>query len=261
MDEKIRRLFANRMELILRQRKDEIARVVGRERSKSAARGMLQSTASDQLIAKVYVDKYDELCNEAWSQLHRFAVTIGVKPDDSLIGELRKAFDEVMKPLADEFLANIREYNTMGYDIITPADASFLISRDIIGNEIELFSSNTAMQVSESPGTPYIQNYSFSGPIGAFQQGDHSTATVTQNIDTSGLEALRSALDSMLGKFVDHHQLGPLLVEAKTEADKPQPQLSFLRGLLSGIKACIGLVRDGKELFQEVERAALECGI
>ena len=85
MDERIRRLFANRMKLLLCQRKDDIARLVGRERSKSAARGMLQSTVSDQLIAKVYVDKYDDLCKEAWSQLHRIAVTIGVKPDDSLI--------------------------------------------------------------------------------------------------------------------------------------------------------------------------------
>ncbi len=153
MDERIRRLFANRMRLILRQRKADVAREVLRERSQSAARGMLHSTVSDQLIARVYEDKYDELCKEAWSQLHRIAVTIGVEPDDSLIGELREAFDEVMKPLANDFLGDIRGYNTMGGNTTAVAEPTFLTSRDIVGNEIELFSSNTAVIVSQSPGT------------------------------------------------------------------------------------------------------------
>ena len=212
MDERIRRLFVNRMKLILRQRKADIARAVGRERAQSAGRGMLHSSAHDQLIAELYVDKYDELCNEAWSQLHRIAVTIGVKPDDSLIGELREVFDEVMNPLAEDFVGEIRRNNTMEGDTTTVAEASFLTSRDIVGTEIELFSSNTEVIVSQSPGTTtHIENYTtITAPIGAFQQGDHSTATVTLNIDTSGLEALRSALDSLLEKFGDHDQLGPL---------------------------------------------------
>ena len=261
MDEKIRSLFANRMRLILRQRKNAATEAADRVRAEHAARGILQSTMSERNVAKVYEDKYDELCNEAWSQLHRIAVTIGVEPNDSLIGELREAFDEVMKPLADDYLGDVRRYNSMDGDTPAHADASFLTSREIVGNEIELFSSNTAMRVAQSTDTTHIQNYTFSAPIGAFQQGDHSTATVTQNIDTSGLEALRSALDSLLEKFGDHDQLGPLLVESKAEADKPQPQLGHLRGLLTRIKAFFGLVKDGKELFEEAECAAMECGM
>ena len=261
MDERIRTLFANRMKLILDQCKNEAHEAAARLRSQHAARGILHSSASELSVAKAYKDKYDEFCKEAWSQLHRIAVTVGVEPNDSLIEELRGAFDEVMIPLADDYLDRVRRYNTIVDDITSDAEASFLTSRDLVGNEIELFSSNTAIQVSQSTGSTYIQNYTFAAPIGAFQQGDHSAATVTQNIDTSGLEAFRSALDSLLEKFGNHDQLGPLLVESKAEADKSQPQWGHLRGLLTGIKAFIGLVKDGKELFGEAERAALECGM
>ena len=223
MDERIRTLFANRMKLILDQRRNEAHDAANRLRAQHAARAILHSSPSDRSVAKAYEDKYDELCKEAWSQLHRIAVTVGVEPNDSLIGELRGTFDEVMIPLADDYLGKVRRYSTIGHDLVSDAEASFLTSRDIVGNEIELFSSNTAMQASLSTGSTYVQNYTFAGPIGAFQQGAHSAATVTQNIDTSGLEALRSALDSLLEEFDKHDQLGPLLVESIAEANKPKP--------------------------------------
>ena len=186
MDERIRTLFVNQMRLILDQRNRVVAEAVNGVRAKATARGMLLSSMADRNVAKVYEDKYDELCKEAWSQLHRIAVTIGVEPNDSLIGKLREAFDEVMKPLADNYLGNIQRYNTMGRGITAESKDSFLRSRDIVGNEIELFSSNTAMAVSQSTGTTYIQNYTFSAPIAAFQQGEHATATVTRTSTRRG---------------------------------------------------------------------------
>ena len=65
----------------------------------------------------------------------------------------------------------------------------------------------------------------------------------------------------MLETFRDHSQLAPLIEEAKAEAAKPQPQLGLIRGFLAGIKAFIGLAKDGKELFEAAENAALECGM
>lgn len=118
------------------------------------------------------------------------------------------------------------------------------------------------MIVSQSDHSTYIQQYNtFSGPVGAFQQGDHSTATVTQNIDTAGLEELRSVIDSLLEKFSDHDQLAPLIAELKAEVAKPQPQLNRIHSVLAGIKACIGVIKDGAELFEAVEEAALACGM
>ena len=84
---------------------------------------------------------------------------------------------------------------------------------------------------------------------------------MTQNIDMAELEALNSALDSLLEKFAGHDQLRPLLVESKTEADKQQPQFGLLRGWLAGIKAIIGVLKDGTELFEDAERAAVACGM
>lgn len=185
--------------------------------------------------------------------------------DDSLVEQLRDVFDAVMKPLADSYLdaipGKISPAVGTADGIVSDAGAAFLRSREIVETEIELFSSNTAMIISQSGGDTHIENYSFSGPIGSFQQGDFSSATVTQNIDTAGLEALRSALDSLHKKFGDHDQLAPLIAKSRTEVAKPQPQWSLLVSWLTGIKACIGVIKDGKELFEAVESAWSACGM
>ena len=265
MDEKIRSLFVKRMGLILDKRKNDAAMAAMRARHEANKRGTLYSSRTALNVRMAYEKTYDDVCGDAWSQLHHIAVTVGVKPGDTLVEQLREVFDEVMKPLADSYLgdlhSNTSKIGGIEGDIVADAEAAFLRSREIVGTEIELFSSNTAMIVSQSGGSTHIEHYTFSGPVGAFQQGDHSTATVTQNIDTGGLEALRSALDSLLEKFRDHGQLAPLIEEAKAEASKPQPQLGSLRGFLAGIKAFIGLAKDGKELFEAVENAALKCGV
>lgn len=265
MDQKIRSLFVKRMGLILDKRRQDAAVAATRVRSEANRHGMLHSSRTALNVRKVYEETYDEICREAWSQLHHIAVTIGVNPGDILVEELREVFDEVMKPLADSYLGALRRNKSKGGsmegDIVADAEAAFLRSRELVGTEIELFSSNTAMIVSQSDGSTHIEHYTFSGPVGAFQQGDHSTATVIQNIDTGGLEALKSALDSLLEKFRDHDQLAPLIEEARAEASKPQPQLGRLRGFLAGIKALIGLAKDGKELFEAAEKAALDCGM
>ena len=226
---------------------------------------MLHSSRTDLGVKGAYEECYDEICRDAWSQLHHIAVTIGVKPGESLVDELMAVFDEVMKPLADSYLGDIAsKKSTSGAiagDIVGDAEAAFLRSREIVGTEIELFSSNTEMIVSQSGGNVHIQHYTFSGPIGAVQQGDHSTATVTQNIDTAGLQALRSGLESLLEKFRDHERLAPLIEESKAEAAKSQPRIGRLRSLLTEIKAWVGAAKDGKDLFETVESAAAECGI
>ena len=265
MDERIRKLFVKKMGLILDKRKNDAAVAAMRVRSEANKHGMLHSSRTDLGVKGAYEEAYDEICREAWSELHHIAITVGVKPDESLVDELRGVFDEVMKPLANRYLGEIASRKSTGGaiagDIVGNAEAEFLRSREIVGTEIELFSSNTAMIVSQSGGDVHIQHYTFSGPVGAVQQGDHSTATVTQQIDTGGLEALSSALESLLEKFRDHERLAPLIEESKAEAAKSQPRLGRLRSLLTEIKAWVGAAKEGKELFETVESAAAECGI
>ena len=265
MDERIRKLFAKKMRLILDKRKSDAAVAAMRVRSEANKHGMLHSSRTDLGVKRAYEETYDEICGDAWSQLHHIAVTVGVKPHEHLVGELRAVFDEVMVPLAKRYLGELAgKRSTAGAisgDIVGDAEAAFTRSREIVGTEIELFSSNTEMIVSQSDGNVHIQHYTFSGPIGAVQQGDHSTATVTQNVDTAGVEALRSALESLLEKFRDHERLAPLIEESKAEAAKPRPRLERLRSLLTEVKAWVSLAKEGKELFETVEAAALECGM
>ena len=84
---------------------------------------------------------------------------------------------------------------------------------------------------------------------------------MTQNIDTAVLESLRSALESLLERFRDDERLAPLIEKSRAEAAKPQPQLGRIRSLLNEIKMWIGLAKEGKELFETVENAAVKCGM
>ena len=69
--------------------------------------GMLHSSRTDLGVKGAYEECYDKICWHAWSQLHHIAVTVGVRPDESLVYELMAVFDEVMKPLADRYLGEI----------------------------------------------------------------------------------------------------------------------------------------------------------
>ena len=265
MDERIRSLFVKRMGLILDKRKNDAAAAAMRVRLEANRRGMLHSSHTALKVRTAYEETYDDICRDAWSHLHRIAVTVGVKPDNTLDDQLREVFDEVMKPLAKRYLHDLRinksTISRIEGDIAADAEAAFLRSREMIATEIELFSSNAAEITPHSGGSTYFQNYTFSGPVGAFQQGDHSTATVTQRIDAPGLESLKSGLETLLEEFRDHDKLAPLIKQASVEAAKPEPQLSHIRNLFMEIKAWISLAKDGTEIFKSVENVARECGM
>ena len=80
-----------------------------RARSEANKHGMLRSSRTDLGVKGAYEETYDDICKDAWSELHHIAVTVGVKPIEGPVDELRAVFDEVMKPLAERlFTANMR---------------------------------------------------------------------------------------------------------------------------------------------------------
>ena len=253
------------MDLILDKRKDDMAIAVNGIKAAANARGMLRSSHCALEVRTAYENIYDEICKQAWSDIHHIAVTIGITSDEHMVDRLRGIFDEVLVPLANRYLESLRVENTiidnMRDRILKDTGHAFERAREMIGTEIELFSSNTAMIVSESRSTTYQQTYNFSGPVGAVQSGENSNASITQNINTAELEDLRGALDALLDKFNGHEQLVPLISEARTEAAKPQPVWNKLYGYFSGIRAFIGMIKEGKELLTNAEEAAVACGM
>ena len=264
MNERIRELFVKKMGLILDKRKNEAAQAATRVRDEMNGRGMLHSSVTELRVKSTYEETYDKICQEARSELQQIAGAIGVSPDESLSDELRAVFDQVMEPLAGRYLGELAKLRStagaIAGDIEGDAEAAFRRSREIVGTEIELFSNNAETTESQRGDNIHIEQ-SGSGTVVAVQQGDHSTATVTQNFDTAGLEALRSALESLHEQFGDHVQLAPLIEEARAEATKPQPLLGRIRNLLNEIKMWIGVAREGKDLFEPVENAAVQCGM
>ena len=258
MDERIRELFVRKMGLILDKRKNDAAQAATRIRGEMNGRGMLHSSVTELRVKSAYEETYEEICQEAWSELQRIAGTIGVEPDESLADTLRAVFDQVTEPLAGRYLGELAGLRStagaISGDIVGDAEAAFRRSREIVGTEIEVF-SNKAETTDFQRGDNIHIEQSGPGTVIAVKQGDHSTAAVTQNIDTAGLETLRSALESLLERFRDHEQLAPLIAEAKAEAAKPQPLMERIRNLLNEIKMWIGLVKEGKELFEPVENS------
>ena len=218
MNERIRELFVKKMGLILDKRKTQAAQAATRVRSEANGRGMLHSSETELGVKSAYEEIYEIICREAWSELQQIAVTIGVGPDESLADELRAVFDQVMEPLAGRYLGELaRLRSTAGAiagDIAGDAETAFRRSREIVGTEIEVFSNKAETTVSQRGDNIHIKQTG-SGTVVAVQQGDHSTATVTQNVDTAGLETLRSTLESLLETFRNHEQLAPLIEEAK----------------------------------------------
>ena len=117
MNQKICSLFVRRMGLILEKRRNDAALAATRVRSEANRHGMLHSSRTALNVRKVYEETYDDICREAWSQLHHIAVTIGVNPGDILVEQLREVFDEVMKPLADSYLGSLRRNRLKGGSI------------------------------------------------------------------------------------------------------------------------------------------------
>ena len=264
MNEKIRELFVRKMELILDRRKNDDAAAATRVRGEMNARGLRYSSVTELRVTSAYEGIYEEICQEAWSELEKIAVTIGVTPDKNLADELKAVFDHVMEPLAKRYVGALGGQRltagAISGDIAGDADAAFRRSRNIVGTEIEVFSNSVEKTVPQTGGGIHIEQRG-SGQIVTVQQGDNATATVEQNIDTARFEALRSALESLHERFGEHKELAPLIEEAKAEAGNPQPLRGRIRNLLNEIKRWIGVVKEGKELFETVETAAVECGI
>ncbi|MCY4462172.1 MAG: hypothetical protein OXC26_17550 [Albidovulum sp.] len=95
------------MGLILETRKNDAIGAALRARNEANKHGMLHSSRTDLGVKGAYEETYDDICRDAWSELHHIAITVGVKPNEGLVDELRAVFDEVMKPLAERlFTAN-----------------------------------------------------------------------------------------------------------------------------------------------------------
>lgn len=265
MDKKIRDLFIRRMGLILEKRQHDAAKSAGRVRSEASAFGALQSSNTSLLIRQAYEQTYEDICNEAWSVLHRIAVTIGVSPSPELTVELKDVYDEALAPLGAKYMEALQSDNVildeMREVVLAEAEKSFARSREIVGTEVELFSSNTAMQVAEVRGPSYFQNYTISGPVGAIQHGDNASTVVNQNVNTGSVEALQEALNSLIEKFADQKELVSLIKQAKEEATRPQPRWEKLQGIFGGIRAFVKMLGEGKELLDQAENAATSCGM
>ena len=97
------------MGLILDKRNNDAATAAMRVRSEANKYGALHSSRTTLNVRSAYEEMYEDICRDAWSQLHHIAVTIGVKPDDTLVEQLRDIFDDKMKPLADRYLSELQE--------------------------------------------------------------------------------------------------------------------------------------------------------
>lgn len=244
------------IKLKIEQRKEQLERDYTLKCGELSRRGILRSGASlveQSNLAKAYVLDVAQI---AWETLHRFITTAGVNYDDGLADELKSIIEGYLPDNPDR-IPVIRIQTVIG-----PKDEKlFQIYADTIseGNqqavdyahsEIDLFIL-TLKRESEGH-THASQRYSITnihGPVGAVQYGDHSTAQVTQNIDTEAATAAKKALD-LIEQLFSQSQPGEvpedvrvetleLVSEGKQELAKADPDRSKVKVILIGLNRTV----------------------
>jgi len=143
-------------------------------------------------------------------------------------------------------------------------EAPRIIRRLTMELKLTAAASNAA---SESPQRGHT--YNFSGPVALVQTGDGSQATVTQHLDSGSLNEVSRALNDLLEQL-DREQtadvprrdeLRQLAIEAKTEAEKPEPNTLKLGSSLRTIAETTKFVGSLGPAYQVIKPLLSYFGI
>ena len=133
--------------------------------------------------------------------------------------------------------------------------------------ELKLSAAASTPQEPQSPGNS--TSLTFHGPVGVVQTGQGSTATVHQNIDAGvkndisvALQLLLTLLDQPENDSLGNKaELRELVLDAKAEAEKPQPNNLKLGSSLRAIAETTKFVGSLAPAYQVVKPMLSYFGI
>lgn len=243
MDERIERLIRDRVQLELtdssRLLDEGIVGIVNRHN----ARGMLRSSGTAQALVKIVAEDARARIRQIWEIMHRIVTSANVEIDEQTEQALAELLVSIVKEntenLPDYYRERTNKYVRNGLVDKLASDVGNAIENetDIQLNELELFALNYRTRSEASDGAT-VNVY---GTAGSIQTGSHAVANVNVQVNTAAelkqlLDNIERDLDRIDGfPEAEKQEIKDVILDGKTELDKPNPNTTRIKGILSGI--------------------------
>jgi hypothetical protein len=268
----IRALVGRRIQPSIEERRLHFARALEGIESGMALKGLGRSGALLQTIHDACVGEIEGRTWLAWSAVKEVLAATGVQYSETLASELLAIVDAAAER-ADVREALRRKIDSVG-GIISPdapeLDLDAPIRRSLAKREsdIDLYVLALAAKLKSDglSGGTIINN--FLGPVGAYQVGSSSIATVNLTVTPSDTDALRKAL-ALLERSMGAAAAPPafsenvleLVQQTSTELAKPRPNLVRAAALAGGIATTIQTAGALQPAYQALKSALSSFGI
>lgn len=259
LDEQIEKLISQRVQLELQDSRRVLDAKILDVVNSHSARGVLQSSMTAEALVKIVAEDARDRIRAIWGIIHRTTASANVEINEQSEQDLAKLLVSLAKENTDDLPAYYKE-RTSKYvrnglvDKLAPdVESAIENETEIQLNELKLFALNYRNR-SEASAGPTVNVY---GTAGSIQTGSHAVANVNIQVKSAGelkqlLENIERDLDSIDGfPEADREEIKAVILDGKTELDKPAPNKTRIKGSLSGIADAL---RQADSALKGVER-------
>jgi hypothetical protein len=273
IDKEVIRIAEERVQLEIDEQNKSLLIEIGRIKSESAARGVLRSGATLNLITNACALVIKNRAQLIWQTFFRFLTTTGISYSETLAEELKVQIvkhlpENLMKDIVNQSANLVRSPNS-STQVEVELDLARRAALAKVGTEIDLFvhslKKNLEMKEKETSSTIF----NIYSPVGAIQTGDSSIANIAQTIDSEVREQLSKVLGEISlrlsqSEFAMPYPKGEIIEivqEGQEELKKQSPNITKLRGMLSTVGTAIQTIASMKPAYETLKQALTFLGI
>jgi len=272
LDPTITELARTMIQVQFEERRRQLEREVELVHNEMAARRIGRSGIALSRIHDLCAREVEIRAHIVWQVLARVLSTIGFGPSETVAQDLKAEVEAYLPPDLPELNQIIaRNANLIRAGQVPPLTDARNHALRKIGAEIDLFVLSLERHVasSEAQTAAPQATYQFYSPIGVLQTGAGATAQVVQILSTQDREALLRTLDDLrqglehLAEVPGHSrdEVLELVGDARSEAEKPEPNVLRLRTILLGLATTIQTIGSLQPAYQAIKGFLLQFGI
>lgn len=252
---------------------DIVKRDIGRAVTQANARGLLRSSVSMKLVTDTAINAIPVYAQTALNLVLRAASahgeTISADNQTDIMEGIKKEllFEIEMLRAAVTGSVPFRDSGISGGDrLMEQIDKAADLELQRVSGELNLIvAQNKRAEGNAQTGSTIIVN----APVGVLQTGPGSFGVANQHIDAGAAEALDKALTALLEQLertdgdgrVNVHEIAEMVTESKAELQKPKPNASKLKSLITGIGSTISYLPKLKDAYDTLKWAANGIGV
>lgn len=268
LDSTIKARFSSLIAVKMTERRKNFVSELRQIDARASVRGMLNSSNRIHEIFQAHERELDIRAILGWQSLVRVHGALGQPVNTSLRDDLKNEMlhhlREVMSELADSYdkcTKNSRLHSTFSLEgslqnVIIKHDVEVDLYVDSLSNNSESFNKMT-------------QNYNFYGSVGAVQTGSSATANVVQNLGTTDLSSLTSAIEQVREALLDAQNLGAeqqkelieIADDCASQLSSETPNNTKLLTLFNTLGTAIQSISSAQPAYQALKAAVLPLGL